>query len=122
MKRPIGFEVICPPIYEAFNWNMKLIMKALEYLRQELPNHLHDLPTNTIFHLIVYGDFLGNSYPAIGVSCSDPDLLPSFFDLHEKVNTLIKEVITIDKIKSASKDLMVISWNELKEQGYNPQC
>lgn len=124
MKNPNGFEVIEPPIYDAFNWDMDLIMKALEYLRQELPEHLEARDLRSNFYLIAFKDFFGNSYPAIGVGTSgaeDLDLLPDFFALYDKVDILIKEVITIEEIKSASKDLIVISWDELKEQGYYPK-
>ncbi|WP_020535666.1 hypothetical protein [Lewinella cohaerens] len=123
MKKLVEFEVIAPPIYDAFNWDMDLIMKALEYLRQELPKHLPDFPSCSNYYLIAYGDFLGNSYSAIGVDFDDAKdlLLPNFFDLYDKVNILITEVMTIEKIRSASKDLIIISWDVLKEQGYYPK-
>ena len=56
------FQIIEPPIYDELNWDMEIIMKALEYLRQVLPTYLTDLPKNSKYFLFVFRDFFSKSH------------------------------------------------------------
>lgn len=112
---------IDPPIYHEFNYDKDQLMKALEYLRQILPNYFTDLPNSTKYFLMVFGDFLGNSFPAIGIGCNnqeDIDMLPTFLELYGRIEKLIEEKLTIEKIRNEMKEIKIISWEELQELKY----
>lgn len=124
MDLTMGFQVIEPPIYEELSWNMENIMKALEYIRQRLPEYLIDFPSSAKYYLIHYGDFLGNSYPAIGIRCdekSDSEKIPSFVELYDRIQVWINKELTLERIILESKKIKILSWNELKEQNYFPE-
>jgi hypothetical protein len=118
------FQIIEPPIYDELNWDMEIIMKALEYLRQVLPTYLTDLPKNSKYFLFVFRDFLGGEFPAIGVSCDDRkdfEKIPDFFILYDRVEEIIKEEITFEKLKVELEKIQTITWVELKEKKYYPK-
>jgi len=123
MNNEIQIQVIEPPIYTALNWDKNKIMSALEYLRMTLPKHLIEVPSTAQYFLIKYGDKNGNLFPAIGVGSDSSEVfskIPDFFDLFDRVETIVTEVITISRIKQELSRYKTISWETLKEIGYYP--
>jgi len=124
MEKEIEIQIIEPPIYEELNWNMELIMKALEYLRQNLSKYLTEIPNSALYFLKEFEDKLGNPYPLIAVGCEDPkesDKIPNFHVLFDRVNEIVVKEITIEKLKREIMDINSITWEELQKEKYYPK-
>lgn len=124
MENDFEIQIIEPPIYDELNWNMELIMKALEYLRQNLSKYLTEIPKSAKYFLHEFEGKFGNPYPLIAVGCRDSkefDKIPSFNKLFERVNEIVTKEITIEKLKREIIDVNSITWEELKKEKYFPK-
>ena len=121
MEKDFEIQIIEPPIYQELNWNMELIMKALEYLRQNLSKYLTEIPKSAEYFLHEFSDKNGNPYPLIAVGCSDSeefDQIPDFHKLFDRVYEIVNNEITIEKIKRELISVNSITWEELQKQKY----
>lgn len=124
MKDNFAVEIIEPPIYEELNWDMKKIMKALEYIRQKLPSHLTDLSNELEYVLLAFEDKLGSPYPVIGIGSSNQKIvaqLPDFNTLYNRVEILIRDELTLEIIKSELDNVDSVSWEDLQEMKFYPK-
>ena len=124
MEKEIEIQLIEPPIYEELDWNMELIMKALEYLRQNLSKYLTEIPESAKYYIYEFADKLGNPYPLLAVGCEDPnefDKIPDFHDLFERVNEIVVKEITHEKLKMEMINIKTITWEELQKDKYYPK-
>ncbi len=123
MEKEYYLEIIEPPIYSALNWEMSLIMKTLEYLRQKLPDYLTEIPSSTNYHLVVFYDKFQNPYPVIGVGSSDRNVMeeiPNFNDLFDRVNDIVEKEFPLEKLKKEIENIQVLSWEKLLEVSIYP--
>ena len=117
-KKPRGFGIIEPAIYEELNWNMDLIVSCLEVIRTQLPKLFTELPKSVKYEIIPFGNPFGESYPVIGLYSDNPkdlEKIPEFLDLDEQVDIWLK-IIGIETIKQESKKIKVMSWETLKSK------
>lgn len=124
MKSKIKIQVIEPPIYDEFNWEMDKIIPALEFLRLKLPDYLTEIPKAAKYYLFRFEDKFGNPYPAIAIDSSNPEvmnLIPDFHLLYEKVEEIVLKQITIANIKLEIKNHQIITWEKLKQIKYYPK-
>lgn len=115
------FLVIEPSFYDVLNPCDDFTIRCLEVLRRKLPKHFKEFPKGTKFGLIRYGDFSGNSYPAIGIKCeleTDYQKIPEFIDLFDEVEILINS-IGLESIKKEAELIDSIKWSELKAIGWH---
>ncbi len=119
MKRTInkrGYLPVELPFYEKLNWDMNLIISCLDVFRTKLPIWFKYFPTSTEFDLISFENPFGSAYPAIGIRCSreeDFDLLPSFIDLYDELETKMSDDM-IEKVIDEAKGIDSITWEKLK--------
>ncbi len=120
-KKPFSSFVIEPHFYDDLNWDMEKIVRYLEFIRlniNDLFKHKYSK-----YYIIVYGDFLENSAPAIGVV--NDDTLESkdfddFDDLYNRVEEWVN-LIGLDTIEEKSKELHIPKWKEILEIKYYPR-
>ncbi len=121
-KEPREYKIIEPPIYEALDWEMDLIVSCLEVIRQKLPEKLNNFPAGSEYDLVSLENPHGPAYPVIGIrlkSDNEFEELPDFLDLYDLVEKWIME-IGIDKIKRESKEFETPTWEQLKTFGHYP--
>ena len=114
------FLVVEPSFYDDLDPCDHFTMKCLEVLRRKLPTHFTQFPAGTQYGIIRYGDFMGNSYPAIGIQCKSTDdyqKIPGFIDLYDEVEKLIDRV-GMDHIMQEAASVEVLKWARLKEVGW----
>lgn len=120
-KKPFSSFVIEPHFYDDLNWDMEKIVRYLEFIRlniNDLFKHKHSK-----YYIIEYGDFLGNSAPAIGVVNNDVKEskdFDNFNDLYNRVEEWVN-LIGLDTIDKKSKELNVPKWKEILEIKYYPR-
>ena len=101
-----GYSIILEPsIYHELNWDMDLIVSCLNIVRGKL-KHLCDLPERTTCDLIALSNFLGQSYPAIGLNLiNNVDIVLDSQYLSNKVDEMIKGLgLTTSKKKQFQGD------------------
>lgn len=122
MSNKRGFRhIIEPHFYDELKWDMDKIVRYLEYIRlniNDLFGHRHSK-----YYIISYGNFLGDSFPAMGVINENSVESKSFEDFDELYNRVQKwvEQVGLEVIENRSKELVVPRWNEILEFGYYPQ-
>jgi hypothetical protein len=118
MKKPRGYGIIEPAIYEKLNWNMDLIVSCLEIIRTKLPELFSEFPKGVKYELIPLGNPFGEPYPVIGLYSDNPkDLeeVPEFLDLDEKVDIWLNK-IGIETIKKDAEKIKTVNWETLKNR------
>lgn len=121
-KKLLAFYVIEPHFYDDLSWEMDTIIRYLEFMRLNI-NDILFKHKHSKFYIIEYGDFLGNSFPAIGVTNPDPAEAKEFDNfnaIYEKVEAWVNS-IGLSTIDEQSKELTVISWTRLMEVGHYPE-
>jgi len=118
MKKPRGYGIIEPAIYEELNWDMGLIVSCLEVIRNEMPELFSELPKSVQYELIPLGNPFGEPYPVIGLYSDIPNdykKIPEFLDLDERVENWLNK-IGIETIKKKAKTIKTVSWETLKNR------
>lgn len=120
-NKPFSSFVIEPHFCDDLNWNMDKIVRYLEFIRlniNDLFKHKHSK-----YYIIVYGDFLGNSGPAIGVVNNDAMESKDFEDFDDLYNRVEEWVnlIGLNTIEDKSKELNVPKWKRILEIKYYPR-
>lgn len=116
MKKPRGYQIIEPPIYEELNWNMDTIVSCLEVIRSKLPELFSGFPKSVKYELISYSNPFGNPYPVIRIysdNSEDFKKIPDFLDLYDEMEVWLHK-IGIDNIKRESEKIVTINWETLK--------
>src|SRR5690606_25090668 len=114
-KKPRGYGIIEPAIYEELNWNMDSIVSCLEIIRIKLPELFSEFPKSIKYELIPLGNPFGEPYPVIGLYSDNPkDLkkIPEFLDLDEQVQIWLNK-IGIETIKNDAKKIKTVDWETL---------
>jgi len=117
-KKPRGYGIIEPPIYEDLNWNMDSIVSCLEIIRIKLPELFPQFPKSIKYEIIPLGNPFGESYPVIGFYSDNPkdlEKVPEFLDLDEEVEMWLNK-IGIETIKKESENIKTVSWELLKNK------
>ena len=117
-KKPRGYGIIEPAIYEELNWDMDFIILCLEIIRTKLPDLFSEFPQSVKYELISLGNPFGEPYPVIGLysdNSKDFEKIPEFLDLDERVEIWLNE-IGIETIKKEAKKIKTISWETLKNR------
>lgn len=114
-------SVIEPHFYHILDWDMDKIVRYLEFIRlniNDLFKHKHSK-----YYIIVYGDFLGNSAPAIGVVNNNPIESKDFDDFDDLYNRVEEWVnlIGLNTIDDKSKELNVLKWKNILEIKHYPK-
>jgi len=114
-NKPFSSFVIEPHFYDELNGDMEKIISYLEFIRlniNDLFKHKHSK-----YYIILYGDFRGNSAPAIGVINNDAIESKDFEDFDDLYNRVEEWVnlIGLDTIEEKSKELNVPKWKEILE-------
>ncbi|WP_124981261.1 hypothetical protein [Nonlabens xiamenensis] len=120
-KKPRGYGIIEPAIYEELNWNMDYIVSCLEIIRIKLPELFTEFPKSIKYELIPLGNPFGEPYPVIGLYSDNPkdlEKIPEFLDLDERIEIWLSE-IGIESIKKEAEKIKTISWEALKNR--NPE-
>lgn len=118
----IFFTPLEPPIYEALEWDMDLILRCLEVIRREMPALASGLvPEESQFAIFAMprGKFPGGSYPVLGVVQFDPDIETPYLAIEAKIRTWFLG-IGKDGLISRAASMQTPTWQELKETGYFP--
>lgn len=113
-----GYNIVIePPIYSELNWDMDLIVACLDILRERLQSVCNFPPTTTceIFVLI---NFLGQSYPAIGINNINSSGVPLDNDVLENIVGEIIESIGLEEIKNEAILRQKVTWDKLKHLGH----
>ncbi|WP_394751100.1 hypothetical protein [Spongiimicrobium salis] len=117
-KKPRGYGIIEPPIYDELNWNMDSIVSCLEIIRTKLPELFTEFPESIKYELIALGNPFGEPYPVIGFYSDNPkDLreIPEFLDLYEEIEVWLNK-IGMNTIKKESEKIKTINWEMLKNR------
>lgn len=117
-KKPRGYAIIEPAIYEELNWNMDSIVSCLEIIRTKLPELFVGFPKSIKYEIIPLGNPFGEPYPVIGLySDNSEDLkkIPDFLDLDEEVEIWLNK-IGIETIRKEAEKIKVMSWETLKNR------
>lgn len=120
-KKILAFSVIELHFYDDLSWEVDKIIRCLEFIRLNINDMLFK-HKHSKFYIIKYSDFLGNTFPVIGVVNTDPIEANEFDDfdgIFEKVKEWVNS-IGLNTIDEKSKELNVISWTKLIETGYYP--
>ena len=109
-----GYVDIQPPIYEKLDWDLDLIVKFLEYYRNEVPKVLETLGYNECaeYDLVALQSPHGDPFPVIGVHLTDPKLVADFFDMEELVTNDLDHLSKTELIRLCS-NIKAPKWKEL---------
>lgn len=112
-----GYTPIELDIYEKLNWNYDLIVLCLEYIRNQIPNILKIEQDKIEVFLVSFHNFLGQSYPIIGIR-DKVDLMKILqldpLEIEEKVENWILNNGGIENLKQKAKDIQCIDWKTLE--------
>ena len=123
MNQEKGYLIVEPPIHEELNWDMDLIIKCLEVIRNLIPKKFVEFPESLEYDLLAMTNFTGSTYPVIGIysrNKNDFKDIPDFNDLFDIIEKWIKE-IGLEHIKREALKTKVISWESLKEMKTYPK-
>lgn len=118
-----GFTPIEPDIYDKLNWDYDLIVLCLEYIRTEIHTILEVEGDKIDVFLISFSNFLGQSYPAIGIRNKSDEKESSnldFFELDEKIERWILS-IGIENLKQKAQNISCVNWKTLQNLKRFPQ-
>jgi len=118
MKKPRGYGIIEPSIYEELNWNMDCIVSCLEIIRTKLPELFSEFPKSVKYELIPLGNPFGEPYPVIGLYSDNPkdlEQIPKTLNLDERIEIWLNE-IGIETIKKEAGKSKITSWETLKNR------
>lgn len=111
-----GFMPIEPDIYDKLNWDHDLIVSCLEYIRNEIPNILNTEITDFEVFVASLTNFLGQSYPVIGIR-DKPNLTEvinlDHFEIEEKIENWLTK-LGIENLKQNAKNITSIDWKTLQ--------
>lgn len=116
-KEAREYQLVEPPIFEALDWDMDLIVACLEVIRLKLPKKFSDFPKGLEYDLLSVENPHGSAYPAIGIHASnkyDFQQIPDFHDLYDTVELWVNEM-GIESIKQEAINISVLSWEELEK-------
>ena len=117
-KKPRGYGIIEPAIYEELNWNMDFIVSCLEVIRTQLPELFSEFPKSVKYELIPLGNPFGEPYPVIGLYSDNPkdlEKIPEFLDLDEQVDIWLNKV-GIETLKKDAEKINTVNWETLKNK------
>jgi hypothetical protein len=118
MKPKKGYTIVEPDIYEKLNWDMDLIISCLDIIRKKMSIILNIQNENIEYDLIALTNFLGQSYPVIGIYNLDPKEY-EWIDIDEITNNWIKNY-DVEAIIKDSINNKTINWVELQKLGTYP--
>jgi hypothetical protein len=118
-----GYIPIELDIYDSLNWDFDLIIKCLEYIRNEIPNILKIESDKIDVFLVSFHNFIGETYPSIGIrnKTGSEKIILEYFDIEEEIEKWLSNFGGIEKLKLKSENIKCTDWETLKIEKEYPK-